>query len=123
VGQGKDNLPISSLRLFLQTAGTRWIPVVRKGWPKRGGWRLFHYDQTEDCETAARRCKYLSTALGRSKSSLGKIQNVGSKNEVRESYTKRILLSIDKNATSDKNPTWPRRLLASTFSAKTLPDK
>jgi hypothetical protein len=26
-------------------------PLVRKGWPKRGRWRLFHHDQTKMWDT------------------------------------------------------------------------
>ena len=45
------NLPISKLRLFLLTAGNplETEVFVRAGRNEVGG-RLFHHDQTEDCE-------------------------------------------------------------------------
>src|SRR5882724_9180113 len=50
-GTGTANLRVSKLRLFLLTAGNPLETLgVRKGWPKRGRWCLFHDDQTEDCE-------------------------------------------------------------------------
>jgi hypothetical protein len=101
-----DNLPNSKLRRFLQTDRTRWIPGVRKGWPKRGRWRLFHYDQTGDVRYVVGGTSISQQHWARSKSSPVKIQNVGSyvgsNNEVGATYYETVLLSIEKEAIEKK---------------------
>ncbi len=77
MGQERGNLPNGKLRLLLLTAGNPLETLdVRKGWPKRGRWRLFHYDQTEEGEKTSeiplKNVEDLATLLSKIKSASGK---------------------------------------------------
>src|SRR6267143_6955156 len=84
-GTGTANLPTANQRPFrIEIAGKpAGNPSVRKGWPKRGRWRLF-FVTTRQMRDTYRRCGHLSTALGKIKSWAR--LNVGSKIEVSEIY-------------------------------------